>query len=269
MREDILNILAGVPDVETKFNVLREYLQCLVLKSIEEKGYIKNIAFVGGTALRFLYDLKRFSEDLDFSLVDPNKFDFDRFLNDLVLTFNNWNIDTELKTKSVKAVKNTFIKFPHLMFEGGISPRKEQKLFIKLEIDCNPPSGYQTELSFNQKYLPMNIFHYDVPSLYAGKLHAVLYRQYAKGRDFYDLMWFLGRKTEPNLTQLENAIFQTTGERVELNTEMLKEILLKRVEEIDFNVVREELYRFVANRDDIKYMTSETLRQLIKQAFSA
>lgn len=264
MKKNILEIVKTIPDAEGKFNILREYLQCIVLKFIEEKRYNKNIAFVGGTALRFLYDLGRFSEDLDFSMTDQNGFIFDSFRNDLVRTFDFWNIDIEMRSKSVKTVKNLLLKFPGIMFETGVSPRKGQKLLIKLELDCNPPKGYHTMTSFNNKYLPMNILHYDTPSLFAGKLHAVLQRQYTKGRDFYDLMWFLNKKVQPNLTQLENALRQTTDEIISLDMDSLKGKLLEIISKTDFQKVQDELIRFLADKDEAKYVTADTLGQLIK-----
>jgi len=151
------------------------------------------------------------------------------------------------------------------MYESGISPRKNQKLFIKLEIDCNPPADYHTELSFNQKYMPMNIFHYDMASLFAGKLHAVLFREYTKGRDVYDLMWFIGKNAVPNYPQLENAILQTTGSRPSLNSTSLRKMLLERISSIDLKKVHEELTRFLPNRDELKYITSDNLEQMIQK----
>ncbi|MFH0800525.1 MAG: nucleotidyl transferase AbiEii/AbiGii toxin family protein [Pseudomonadota bacterium] len=266
MREVIAEKLKTVSSSGEKYNILREYLQALVLKCIEEKRHVGRIAFVGGTALRFLFDLRRFSEDLDFSLVRPEGFDFEELLADVGASFEAWNIVVEFKSKAAGAVVNSFLKFPDLMFENGLAHRRDQKLFIKLEIDCNPPEGFTTGFSFNQKYLPMNIFHYDLPSMFAGKLHAILLRQFTKGRDFFDLMWFLGKKVEPNLVQLENAIRQTTGEDVKLTPAILRESLKKRISEADFKKIRNELVVFAEDKDDVKYVTRDALMQLVGQA---
>jgi len=265
MRDIIKDKLNAIPSIEEKYNLLREYLQALVLKFIEEKGYIRNVAFVGGTALRFLYDLKRFSEDLDFSLVSKRNFDFGDFLHELGRSFEAWNIKIEFKPKTKGAVANSFLKFPDLMQECGITARKDEKLFIKVEIDCNPPAGFGTEVSFNQKYMPMSIFHFDLPSLFAGKLHAVLMRQYTKGRDIYDLMWFLGKKTEPNFSQLENAIEQTTGKKPSLTTDVLRQMLIKKISETDFKKVHSELQVFLADKSELQYLTAANLKQSIEK----
>lgn len=265
MRDDILSRLSGEKTATDKYNVLREYLQCLTLKFIEEKGYIKNIAFVGGTALRFLFEIKRFSEDLDFSLINRKGFDFEVFLKELEAMFGGWNIGVELVPKIKKTVQSAFLKFPNLMHVAGISQRENQKLLIKLEIDTTPPAGYKTAVSFNNKYLPLNILHYDEPSLFSGKLHAVLLRQYTKGRDIYDLIWFLGRKVLPNYPLLENAIFQTTNERLLLDKKNLKVKLLKRILDVDFKMVKSELESFLADRNELKYMTREVCEQMIEK----
>lgn len=268
MKENLLEILKNVLSADNRFNVLREYLQCLILKFVEESGHIKGLAFVGGTALRVLYDLRRFSEDLDFCLVKKEGFLLEKFSQELERSFHLWNIDVEQKAKSRGAVASLLLKFPGIMFEGGLSHRRDQKFLIKLEVDTNPPQGYATALSFKEKYLPMNIFHYDLPSLFAGKLHAVLQRQYTKGRDFYDLMWFLNRRVQPNLKQLENAIYQTTGERVAFSVGDLKKKLLQRVQKVDFKGVHEELMRFLEVRDEVQYVKKETLRQLIEESLA-
>lgn len=265
MRDVIKEKLKTISSAEEKYNILREYLQALVLKFIEEKGYIKNMAFVGGTALRFLFDLKRFSEDLDFSLVYNTGFDFGAFLDELCRSFDAWNIKVESKPKITTAVASSFLKFPELLQENGLTSRKDQKLFIKFEIDCNPPDGFKTEISFNQKYMPMNIFHFDSPSLFAGKLHAVLTRRYTKGRDFYDLMWFLGRNVEPNFIQLENAVEQTTGKKASMTMAVLKAKLLKRISEVDFGKVHNELRVFLSDKSELKYVTAAALKQLVEK----
>lgn len=269
MRDIIKEKLKEVPSAEGKYNLLREYLQALALKCVEEKRYIRDIAFVGGTALRFLFDLRRFSEDLDFSLIRKDAFEFKALLADLARSFEGWGIQVEFKSKTVGAVASSFLKFPGLMFENGLTHRKDQKLFVKVEIDRNPPAGFSTEISFNQKYLPMNILHYDLPSMFAGKLHAILLRSYTKGRDFFDLMWFLRRKVEPNLLQLENAILQTTGERVSLDLNGLRERLRKRISEADFKKVQDELRVFLEDKGDLKYVNREALLQVVNSAWQA
>jgi len=266
MRDVIKGMLLSVEDKDLKYKMLREYLQALVLKLVEQKGYSKNIAFVGGTALRFLHDIGRFSEDLDFSLIFPEGFDFNSFLAEVQKYFQELSIPVEFKPKTVRAVNSAFLRFQDVMYENGLSHRRDQKLFIKLELDSNPPAGFVTDVSFVQRLLPMNIAHYNISSLFAGKLHAVLLRQYTKGRDFYDLMWFLGKKTIPNYLQLQNAIFQTTKQKMELNGEKVKELLKKRLLDVDWKKAADEVREFLLNREESQYLVHETFRQLVDRA---
>jgi predicted nucleotidyltransferase component of viral defense system len=185
-------------DRAQKYNYLREYLQLLILKILDEKGYFRHIAFVGGTALRILYDLNRFSEDLDFCLIDKAHFDFKAMIHVLVKELQQQNFQVEFTAKDNKTVASGFIKFNQLLLSLGVSPHLNQKLSIKIEIDCNPPTGFKTEFTMINKEFLIGIQHYDLPSLFAGKLHAILCRAYTKGRDYYDLIWFLGRKIDPN-----------------------------------------------------------------------
>lgn len=266
MRDVIKDRISKISGNDAKYKFLREYMQVLVLKHIEQKGYSENIAFVGGTALRMLYDIGRFSEDLDFSLILQKGFEFRTFLEELVGYFSSIGITAEYKPKTARTVYSSFLKFLDVMYENGLTHRKDQKLLIKLEVDSNPPAGYVTEVSFVQKMLPMNILHYDIGSLYAGKLHAVLLRQYTKGRDFYDLMWFLGRNVEPNYVQLQNAIFQTTGKKIEMNGVRLKEMLKERFESVDWKKAAGEIEVFLENRDESKYLTPAIFNQLLERA---
>lgn len=269
MNDLIKGRLSVIPGSDARYNQLREFLQALVLKFIEEKNYSKNMAFVGGTALRFLYGIGRFSEDLDFSQTSAGGFDFNVFLEELVKHFFSMGIVLEAKPKSVKTVMSSFLKFPDIMHENGISVQKGQKLFVKFEIDSDPPEGFNTEVSFIQHIRPMNVLHYDISSLFAGKLHAVLLRSYTKGRDIFDLLWFLGRKTRPNYTQLENAIYQTTGEKLELDDKKLASMLQTRLSEFDWKKAVDEVRVFIENKDELQYLTRENVEKAVLKCFES
>src|SRR5579864_5046145 len=118
-----------------KVNFLREFLQLDILRILDEKGYFNKIAFVGGTALRILYDLRRFSEDLDFSVTEPSDFSFSKMIEAIAKELQYENIAIETICKDSKTVGSAFIKFKGLPHELGLSSLKDQKLFIKLEID--------------------------------------------------------------------------------------------------------------------------------------
>lgn len=266
MKDIIKENVSTIGDKAARLNALREFVQALILKFIEEKGHSKDLAFVGGTALRFIYDLQRFSEDLDFSQISQGSFSFEKFTAGVIDHFASIGISVEQKTRAVRNVKTALLKFPGLMFENGLTHRKDQKLLIKLDVDSKPPLGFVTEVSFIQKPVPMNIMHFDQSSLFAGKLHAVLMRQYTKGRDFYDFMWFVGRKVSPNYGLLKNALYQSTQQMIDLDATKLKEMLKKRMETVDWEKAVGEIGKFLVNKDEKKYIAKDVFAQLIEKA---
>ena len=248
---------------EEKYNQLREFLQILILKIIDEHGYFKNLAFVGGTALRILHGIKRFSEDLDFCLIDKKKYDFGSMMETLERQLRLYNLDVTVTYKDKKTVASASVKFDNILHAIGLTAHADQKIFIKFEVDQNPPQGYETQLSvINQDFL-VGINHYDLASLFAGKLHAVLCRKYTKGRDYYDLIWYLTQKTEPNLKLLNNAIIQTEKKDWKLDKKNLQELLKKRIEETDFKKVRSDISPFLMDPKEIRFFEKDYFLGLI------
>jgi len=246
---------------EEKFNYLRETIQIQTLKIIDQHGFFKNIAFVGGTALRILYDLNRFSEDLDFSLINAENFDFLRMSEQLIKSFLLLNIDLQINSKTKNNVHVAQLKFSKLLYELGLSSLPDQKLYIKLELDMNPPLGAVLEYTMQKNFF--GIRHYDLPSLYAGKLHAVLHHKYTKGRDYYDLMWYLTKRIEPNLTLLNNAITQSTAKQSKLDIDDLKASLTKRLQKTDFQEVYADLETFIRDPLELKVLNLSNFLNLL------
>lgn len=213
MKDEALSLVADIQDPAQKLNRLREYLQALTLRSLHESEAFVNLSFVGGTALRFVYDLPRFSEDLDFSLhktedYQPVKW-IKKLKHDLVLGGFNPRVTWNDKT----VVHKSWIKIPEIMHDAGLAGLRQQNLSIKLEIDTRPPTGQVIQKTIVTRHRLLALQHYDLPSLMAGKVHALTTRKYPKGRDWYDLIWYCGRRPpmEPNLTLLQNALNQTQG----------------------------------------------------------
>lgn len=250
--------------VNDKYNYLRELLQLTILKKIDTAGYFQKIAFVGGTALRILFDLNRFSEALDFSLIDPINFDFTKFVDKLMYELKLDSLVVEQKTKLNRAVCSIQLKFKNILFDTGLSPHKDAVIMIKLEIDCNPPAGYNTELSLIQKGDMIAVNHFDLPSLFAGKLHAILQRKYTKGRDYYDFLWYQGRGIKPNLTLLNNALTQTMGSNQNIDNRSLEELLRKRFNETDYTVVKRDLEAFLSDPQELRFFTKEMFLSTLK-----
>lgn len=253
MKEVIISKVAAVSNNNDKMQYLREQLQLLILKIMDEKGFFRSLAFVGGAALRILYDLNRFSEDLDFSLTEASYFDFANFVTVLQRELQLRNLSVNFSPSKDKTVFSVFLRFNDLMQEAKLSPHKDQKISIKIEIDQNPPAGFNLVHSMTNKGFLFEVQHYDLPSLYAGKLHAILFRKYSKGRDFYDFMWYQARGTKPNYCLLSNAIFQTTNERIELDAEKLRSLLVEKFTSLDFAKIAKDVEPFLQIPSEIRF----------------
>lgn len=259
--------IASAVSKEDKLNRLRELLQLLCLKIIYDRGYFSKVAFVGGTALRFLYGLRRFSEDLDFSVINKKDYDFRKMVFFLKYEFNMRGLELEARPKVVKTVQASMLKFPKLLKTMELSNLEEQKLSIKIEIDSNPPSGWNIENTLITKVYMINVTHFALPSLFATKLHACFFRKYTKGRDFYDLVWYLGRKIKPNYTLLNNAIKQTEREALGLSKDNIKDFLLKRLDKVDFVFIRKDVERFLEDKTELKLLDRPVISKLIENVF--
>lgn len=194
-------------------HALKEITQEIALLALSRAGFFRIAAFQGGTCLRILYGLERFSEDLDFVLRAEDKtFVWNKYISNMHEEFIAYGFNLEVKDRAKydSIVKTAFLKADSA---GGILLLKDirtnqPKLKIKLEIDTHPPEGSL----FENKYLdfpsPCSIQTQDLPSLFAGKCHALLCRNYTKGRDWYDFIWYIQRQTQINFTLLQNAIQQ-------------------------------------------------------------
>lgn len=255
--------------LEEKLNRLREFLQIIALKILYDKGTLNNLVFVGGTALRVLYDIRRFSEDLDFSLVQKKGYNFLELNDELVRGFKlyGFSVDSNPKDKKESSVHGTFLKFSGLLKEVGLSALDSQKLSIKFEIDTNPPKGGNLASTLVNKTYIFNVTHFDLPSAFATKLHACFYRKFTKGRDFYDFIWYMGRKVKPNFVLLNNAIEQTEGTNPGLRESNFKEFLLKNTERIDFNQAKKDVDRFLEDKNELKFFDKKLIKNSIEGAY--
>jgi predicted nucleotidyltransferase component of viral defense system len=256
--------ISDISGSETKIHTTREFLQLLILKILYDRDYFKSLAFVGGTALRLLYGLRRFSEDLDFSVIREKGYDFGIFLEKIVYELGKAGLSLEIKKSTGENVQSAMLKFKDILFPLGLSHQKNQKLSIKLEVDSNPPKGWNTELSLVSKHFVFTVTHFDIPSLYATKLHACFFRKYIKGRDFYDLLWYLGRRFIPNFELLNNAIEQTELKRTNLNPENFNDFLKERLGTVDFVKVRKDVERFIEDKNELKLLDRDKILKLIR-----
>lgn len=238
---------------------LKEITQELALHSLYNSGFFKRVAFQGGTCLRILYGLNRFSEDLDFALLEPDKkFDLVHYLasmNEELKAFG-YDVKIESKASANNAVQNPFLKDDSLgriinarYTQADGNPRS---LKIKFELDVNPPAGAKIETKFHDFPVYFSVTTQDLSSLFAGKSHALLVRPYIKGRDWFDFLWYISRKAPLNLMFLSNALDQLgpwKGKKIKVNMSWYKREMTKRIKSIDWNKARADVSRFLRPSD--------------------
>jgi predicted nucleotidyltransferase component of viral defense system len=246
--------------------LVREYLQARVLESLQDEGVFQRWAFVGGTALRFLFAIPRFSEDLDFSMLAPEHDPgFKTALVVLKRVFEREGYRVDVKVSEHKTVATAWVKFPGLPYELGLSPRATQTLSIKVELDKNPPVGARIETSIVRRHVTLNICHHDKSSLLAGKLHAILNRPWNKGRDLYDLAWYLADRTwpAPNLGLLNSALAQTAWKGAIMTAATWREEIRKRMNLLDWEGARADVRPFLERERDLDLVSKEVLSKLL------
>jgi len=256
----------GMSD-EEKLNRCRELVQLLCLKILDEHKLFDNLAFTGGTALRVVYGMKRYSEGLDFSLARKEGYSFSRMSDDVLRALALAGLKAELKPKAEKTVHSAMLKFPRVLKEIGLSPLGNQKLSIKLEVDTNPPRGGRVQNRIIQRVYTFNVAHFDLPSMFATKLHACFYRAYVKGRDYYDFIWYMGNKVKPNFTLLNNAIAQTQGQNPAIDEGTFREFLLKGIKKVDFKDARKDVERFLEDKSELRLFDSRLIRSSIESVY--
>ncbi|MEK6715287.1 MAG: nucleotidyl transferase AbiEii/AbiGii toxin family protein [Candidatus Omnitrophota bacterium] len=266
MRDYIKSVVDPKLTLNNNLNRVREYLQAYFLYVVYKTKFYQNLVFTGGTALRFVHQIRRFSEDIDFSLSNRAKnYDFNPMISQIQQEFNLAGYDLNIKHNSERTVHSALLKFSGILYETGLSPLKDQKIIIKIEIDTNPPRGGVETNSVYKSTFMFYALHYDLPSLLAGKVHALLCREYTKGRDWYDLMWYLAKfkGIEPNYIMLNNAMAQTQKNFITLNTQNWKTEIKKVVEALDWAKARDDVGRFLEDQNELRLLESRTFINLL------
>ncbi|AUD62783.1 hypothetical protein BK010_03980 [Tenericutes bacterium MO-XQ] len=265
--------------LEDKKNAIKEVLQEVVLAGLSKTDFFTHAAFYGGTALRIFYGIDRFSEDLDFSLlVKDDTFDMSKYFKPISDVVNSLGLNFEV-LKKVKTTNSTidsaFIKgntketIIKIYPDSADSSRiiHNEKIIIKFEVDINPPRYANTEIKFRLLPFPYQVRVYDQPSLFAGKIHAVIARSWknrVKGRDLYDYIYYLGLDTKVNLKHLEERLKQTKTieENVILNRKLLVEILNNRFDHIDYESARNDVKPFVREQSTLELWSSDFFKSI-------
>ncbi len=264
MKDEALALAADAPDATQRLNLLREYLQALALRSLHESEAFVNLAFVGGTALRFLYALPRFSEDLDFSLLEGTGYDPEAWMKKLKRDLSLAGFKVRVTWNGRSTVHKAWIRVAELLHEAGLAGVPQQNLSVKLEIDTRPPPGHIAARTIITRHRLLALRHDDLPSLMAGKIHALLTRPYPKGRDWYDLAWYRGQRppVEPNLALLHNALEQTSGTSADTAARW-KVALRGRIDGLDMRALANDVRPFLEHPEEAKLLVPEHLLSLL------
>jgi predicted nucleotidyltransferase component of viral defense system len=268
MKDYLKQILSSDRTLHRKRLVVREYLQARTLQMLQDSGVFLSWLFHGGTALRFLYSIPRFSEDLDFSSVKPShQDDFSVILNSVKSKFEKENYSISLKLSDKKTVQSALIRFQGFLHELDLSGRPNENLSIKVEVDTEPPEGATWETTLVRRHVTLNLPHHDKASLLAGKVHAVLSRSFTKGRDLFDITWYLADRSwpEPNLEYLNNALMQTGWKGSKVNQGNWKTILKNHLENVDWEKARKDVAPFLERKEDIDLLTLENCLKLLEK----
>ncbi|MEI8311201.1 MAG: nucleotidyl transferase AbiEii/AbiGii toxin family protein [Verrucomicrobiota bacterium] len=261
-------------------NALKEIVQELALLGLWRARFYEHVAFYGGTALRIFHGLPRFSEDLDFSLLaGADGFDMAPYLEAVRIELASFGFSFEVESKSKRvetAIESAFIKGEtkiNLLSIGAPEGLRErlpgsQRLKIKLETDTDPPAGAEYEVRTLLVPIPFQVRLFTLPCLFAGKLHAVLCRNWkvrVKGRDFYDFVWYLGRNVPCHLAHLRKRMEQTghlePKDAFDLAT--LKTRLHERFAGVDFEQAKADVRPFIRDADELALWSKDFFESLV------
>lgn len=249
-------------------NALKQVIQELALTGLWRAKFFEYGAFYGGTALRILYGLPRFSEDLDFTLLKAEEdFNLQPYFQAVKTELSAWGFETEITAKSKQpeaGIESAFIKAKtklHLLKVGVpadlVQTAENELLKVKFEVDTNPPHSFETEVKYLLRPVPCNIRAVSLTQMFAGKVHAVLCRNWksrVKGRDWYDLVWFVSRKIACPLACLESRMRQSGHwkEAAHPEAQNTSKLLKDKLYKVDLQEAKREAQLFVNNPQELE-----------------
>ena len=266
-------------------NALREILQDVALLGLWRSKFFEHAAFYGGTALRILHGLDRYSEDLDFSLLKPDEsFSLKAYGDALLREISSFGFDVEFESRrkaQASAIESAFLKTNTYRQLIVIDAAQEllrdlhpaKNLQIRLEVDTDPPAGFETETQYVLQPIPFPVRVYSLPDLFAGKLHAILCRKWktrVKGRDWYDLVWYSGRYPQVRISHLESRMRQSGDYQDDepLTPDRLQHLLRQAVDDLDVKQARREVAPFILDQRALDVWSRDFFRQIIPRIMS-
>ncbi len=261
-------------------NALKEIIQEITLAGLARGNFFDKAAFYGGTALRIFYGLPRFSEDLDFTLLAKQPgFSLKPYFKTIEETLNSFGLDVLIEEASKKEsdIESAFLKantkIHFLKIDAGRKfadkIQDNKKINVKFEVDTTPPVGFETEVKVLTPPITASVKVLKPSYLFAGKMHAILFRKWRtriKGRDFYDLLWYLGQATALNLEYLENKMRDgnTWTTSAKLTHEVLLELLEARIGSIDFRNAALDVTTFLRDPNEVAGWSEEMFLAAIR-----
>ncbi len=268
MKDQLKQLISGSPDPMKARSLVREYCQARILQFLQNRGAFSTWIFHGGTGLRFLYSLPRYSEDLDFALRRPDRTpEFESLIIAIQRDFEAEAYNININVREQKTVNSAFLGFPGIWHELGLTPNPRETLSIKIELDTHPPAGGKTVTTIIKRFVLLNILHYDKSSFLSGKLHAILTRPYTKGRDLYDLVWYLSDPSwpGPNLEFLNSALKQTGWKGPEITWKNWPDHVARKIKKINWRRAVEDVRPFLENPEELALLNEENILSLLKR----
>lgn len=258
-----------INNTNDEINALKQIIQEIVLVGLSRGNFFKEAAFYGGSALRIFYKLDRFSEDLDFALVSPNKdFDLSRYFDYIEKELKSYGLNLEINSKSKSKdsnISSAFLKGDTLEHILKFFPNEDNHKFdylfkdikIKFEVDVNPPRGATYDIQYKLLPSPHQVMLYDKESLFAGKIHAILCRNWnyrTKGRDLYDYIFFLANNISVNIELIKNKLIESNYIDSNSNFDIivLKHLLIEKFKNINYKDAIEDVKPFIKDIDSLK-----------------
>ncbi len=244
-------------------NLLKEAIQEVCLLGLWRAKFFEHAAFYGGTALRILHGLPRFSEDMDFTLEKSNpKFRFDPYRAALITELKAYDFDVEFSVSKQEAeISRAFLEGNSSIHLAKIDPKlkthRNRLLQVKIEIETQPPCSSEIEVISCLRPIPFSVKTLSLPDLFAGKMHAVLCRAWkynVKGRDWYDLLWYINRSVPVRIEHLEARMIRSGNWSAEkkLTADDFKKLFRERVKKLDVDLAKKDLIRFISNPKEIE-----------------
>ena len=256
------------PDV-MEDNIQHEVMQKIALAGLARGGFFEKAAFYGGTCLRLLHNMRRFSEDMDFSLLEPNRnFRFEDYFPAVVEEFKLAGKDVEIKMKhkgQPSAIESAFLKETSDVFDIGFTT--EKRLKVKIEIDIDPPPKFSTEMKTVTSPRTFWARSYTLPDLFAGKVSAALFRKWKrriKGRDWYDVAWYIAKRVPLDLTHLVERAKESAPAADISTPEKVIAAFDARIDAIDFDNARADVEPYVMDKSEIDIWSAEFFRLMVR-----